>query len=200
MKTSLMVTMFASVIAASLLAGCGNKSEDSNEVSKNESRSAVAGLPEGAVIAVPVDTTGQELNNQADLRLIPTSPNELQGEAISNAFNNGRRPDRVLDEMDSLSSTESFQGWGNYRQIGQPGLGYGFNQYQPVYYHGGNPFFWRFFNMHRCGNMNYYYYRRSQQPQPWGSNWNTNWNTNVPGQYGPGIGGYYGNVQPIGYY
>jgi hypothetical protein len=111
--------------------------------------------------------------------------------------------------MDMDTSTESFQGWRNYRHVGQPGYGYGYNQFQPIYYHGGHPFLWRFMNQHRCGNMNYYYYHR--RPQPWSNTWNqprpgyaSYDNYGSYGGYGSygnyGSYGQYGQIQPIGYH
>jgi len=162
-------------------------------------------LPDAAIIAVPLDSNGREIPAQANMRIIPQSTESLTGDAIASAYNVGRTPDNVLDEMDATSSTESCHGWGNYRMIGRPGLGYGYgyNQYQPTYYYGGQSFIWRYLNQFQYGNSNYYYYQRQQpqygqpqygQPQygqsPWGGN----------GGYGSGMGGYYNQQQPIGYY
>ena len=104
--------------------------------------------------------------------------------------------------MDATSSTESCHGWGNYRLIGRPGLGYGgFNQYQPIYYYGGQSYIWRYLNQFQYGNSNYYYYYR-QQPQFGQSPWNTYGNTynNGSSGYSYGNSGYYNQTQPIGYY
>ena len=196
MKRSMKITFMLPVLALSVFSGCGLKQAEADNDRPEKNNVTAAGLPDGAIIAVPVDASGQEIADQADLRIIPSADDQLQGQAISEAYEAGRRPNRVLDEIDETSSTESFNGWGNYRRIGQPGYGYGYgyNQFQPIYYHGGNPFFWRFFNQHRCGNMNYYYYRRWNQ-QPWISPWNNGFQN----QFGAG-GGQFGHMQPIGYY
>lgn len=194
MKRSMKTMSMLPVLALCFFSACGQQHAEVEDGQTSQTSIAESGLPDGAVIAVPLDANGQELPEQADLRIVPTAQEQLQGQAISSAYEAGRRPSRVLDEMDQTSSTESFNGWGNYRRIGQPGFGYGYNQFQPTYYHGGNPFFWRFFNQHRCGNMNYYYYRRWNQ-QPWISPWNNGFQN----QFGGGAG-QFGHIQPIGYY
>jgi hypothetical protein len=196
MKVTRFIPAIASALALVALPSCGNKTDSDYHHERPETKAPVeSGLPDAAVIAVPLDQNNQEMTNRAELRVIPNSPESLSGEQIMTAYENGRRPDRMIDEMDATSSSESFQGWGNYRHVGQPGFGYGgFNQYQPIYYHGGNPFSWRFFNQHRCGNTNYYYYHRRPQP------WQNQWNRPVPGPFNPGAPNPYGPIQPIGYY
>jgi hypothetical protein len=208
MKTSKSFALITSIVMISLSTACGTKSDESKDTAANQNTPAELGLPEAAVIAVPVDRNGQELPGQADLRILPNGQESLAGQAIQAAYETGRQPDYVMDEMDDTTSTESFQGWGNYRRIGQPGYGYGYNQYQPIYYHGGNPYQWRFLNQHRCRNVNYYYYHR--RPQPWGNPWNQptpvgygHGNYGNYGNYGSygnyGNYGHYGQIQPIGY-
>lgn len=194
--------LMTALVVTSLSTGCGRTSDNSNEQTKVDPIPAYLGLPDAAVIAVPVDQSGHELTQQADLRLIPQSPENLTGEAIQTAYRRGHHPDVVLDELDTARSTESFQGWGPYRRIGQPGYGFGYNDYQPIYYHGGNPYRWRFLNQHRCGNMNYYYYHR--RPQTWGTPWNQPRPIGYDyGHYGSyqhdGNYGQFGQIQPIGY-
>lgn len=196
MKVVRFIPALASVLALLALPSCGNKTDSDHQHERQEtSLPFESRLPDAAVIAVPVDQDNREMTDRAELRVIPNSPDSLSGEQIMTAYENGRRPDHVIDEMDVTSSSESFQGWGNYRHIGQPGFGYGgFNQYQPIYYHGGNPFFWRFLNQHRCGNTNYYYYHRRPQP------WQNQWNRPTPRPFNPGVPNPYGPIQPIGYY
>lgn len=196
MKVTRLIKAIATALVLVALPSCGNKTDPDHHNDRHETKTNVdSGLPDAAVIAVPVDQNNQEIADRAELRVIPNSPENLSGEQIMTAYQNGRRPDRLIDEMDATSSSESFQGWGNYRHIGQPGFGHGsFNQYQPIYYQGGNPFFWRFFNQHRCGNTNYYYYHRRPQP------WQNQWNRPSPGPFNPGVPNPYGPVRPIGYY
>lgn len=202
MKTLKSFALVTSIVMISFSTACGNKSDEGKDHVSNQNLPADIGLPEAAVIAVPLDQNGQEQADQADLRLMPTSQEDLAGEAIQSAYLEGRQPDSVLDEMDAGTSTESFQGWGNYRHVGQPGYGYGYNQFQPIYYHGGRPFLWRFINQHRCGNMNYYYYHR--RPQPWANPWNQprpgyGYYDNYGSYENYGSYGQYGQIQPIGY-
>ena len=196
MKVTRLIPAIATALVLIVLPSCGNKTESDHQNERQETKAPIeSGLPDAAVIAVPVNQNNQEMADRAELRVIPSSAENLSGEQIMTAYETGHRPDRIIDEMDATSSSESFQGWGNYRHIGQPGFGYvGFNQYQPIYYRGGNPFFWRFSNQHRCGNTNYYYYHRRPQP------WQNQWNRPAPGPFHPGAPNPYGPIQPIGYY
>ena len=200
MKTLKSRALVNALVMISLTTGCGKGSDHSTEPAAHQGYPVESGLPEAAVIAVPLDENGQELAQEADLRLIPKSRENLAGEAIQSAYVNGKRPDRILDEMDMTTSTESFQGWSNYRFTGQRGIGFGYNQYQPIYFHGGNPYSWRFLNQHRCRSVNYYYYHR--RPQHWATPWNQprplGYEYGRHGQYGQY--GRHGQIQPIGYY
>jgi hypothetical protein len=196
MKTSKYFVSMVTGYILTVTAGCGTEQINRETNSQHEGAPyEQPGLPDGAVIAVPLDKNGQELTHESDLRLLPSSQKSLTGEAIRQAFESGRRPDKVLDEMDMTSSTESFQGWGNYRHVGRPGYSPGFNRFQPIYYHGGHPYAWRYSQQYRCRNVNYYYYHR--QPRPWA---HPSWTPQRPTHFPQRRTGQFGQVQPIGYY
>jgi hypothetical protein len=155
-------------LALLALTACGTQSEEKPQATTQD---APAGLPQAAVIAVPVDASGKEDSSKAEMRLLPQSSADAAGQGIATAYEQGKQPDRVVSELDATSSTQSFRGWFGYQNYGQ---GYGYNFYgqnfgcrsyqtfQPTYYYGGNPYSWQYQNNFQTTNMNYYYYNRPQ--------------------------------------
>ena len=102
------------------LSACGVQQKEKNDTNPNAqaTQQAPAGLPEGAIIAVPVDAQGKEIPAQAQLKLLPTVPSDSSGASLSQAFAQGKEPDQMINELDQSSSTQSFYGWHNYRGMG----------------------------------------------------------------------------------
>ena len=159
------------------------------------------GLPQSAIIAVPVNERGEEQSDSAQMRLVPTAPADIQGSGIATAFQSANAPDQV-SELDSSTSTQSFHGWQNYRRpysysqnyVYNYGNNYGHNNrgshcgyqtYSPTYYYGGTPYSWQYQNNYQTSSMNYYHYQMQ------------NWNQYSGSQYGYNQSGY--QIQPIGY-
>ncbi len=216
MKMRLFKSVLTTMSITSFLMSCGQIQNPSENTQKRSQRvetpssttaSSPQGLPQGAVIAVPVNANGEELSDQAQLKLLPIASQDLSDQAIVSSFNQGKSPDQDVNELDQTSSTESFHGWGRYRSYGRyynynngynNGFGYGrFNQgcnhyrfFQPTYYYAGTPYNWQYQSAYSGSGMNYYYYRQG----PWGqtaygqSAYNTTYGT---------TGGF--PVQPIGY-
>lgn len=178
MKVIRIVTITGTV----LLASCGTEQQKASPAPQEKTtqpteQQSLAGLPEGAIIAVPVDAQGQELTEQAQMRLLPESPGAVSGAGIATNYNLGKQPDHVSDELDQNSSTESYRGWHNYRHFNNYGgrynrYGYGprgqqyghcnYRAYQPTYYSSGVPYNWQYQQSYQTSSMNYYYYNRSQ--------------------------------------
>ena len=198
MKSARIFTMGALLAVTS----CGAMKDGSaNSSQQTQQKATPAVMPDAAIIAVPVGSSGQEMTAQADMRIIPNAQANVSGDAIAAAFNAGHKPDAVVDEMDATSSTESCRGWFNFRNSGQYGGWNGYRNYQPTYYYGGNPYSWQYQNSYQAGGTNYYYYYRQQQSyNQYGYNQNP-YGQNPYGQNPYGQGHYYGGqVQPIGYY
>ena len=185
-------------LALLALTSCGKQVE--NKQPQATTQDAPAGLPQAAVIAVPVDASGKEDSSRAEMRLLPQGPTESSGQSIAAAYDQGKQPDRVVGELDATSSTQSFHGWYGYQNYGQ-GYGYrsygqnygchSYQTYQPTYYYGGYPYSWQYQNNYQTTNMNYYYYNR---PQTYGQYSGSQYGS---GQYGSGQ--YSSPAQPIGY-
>jgi hypothetical protein len=192
-----------------VLSSCGQITKDEPGNQKHGTQKPVTtvvapqGLPQGAVIAVPVNAQGEEQPDQAQLKLLPAASQDLSDAAIAGAFAQGHAPDQEVNELDQTTSTESFHGWGRYRSYGRHygynnGYGYGpFNRgchhyrfFQPIYYYAGTPYNWQYQSAYSGSGMNYYYYRQG----PWGQQ-SYNQST-YQTSYG-NTGGY--PVQPIGY-
>ncbi len=209
MKKIILLANMATLGALISLSGCGKTSAPEDNTRDNQASKIAATLPEGAMIAVPVGADGKELIGQAQMRLLPKAGQPIDADSMASAFSKGREPDRLADELDQSSSTESYRGWQNYRQVGYGhgnagGQGYGYNRpnygcqnyqsYQPTYYYGGSMFSWLFQNQYQTPNMNYYYYQRpSIWPQYQGSQYPYGQNQGSTYPYG---GDYQGGQNP----
>jgi hypothetical protein len=185
MTTDLALKILTTVGVSAMLASCGQLSQANQPVNKPVKSKATQlppqGLPQGAIIAVPVNEQGEEQPDQAQMRILTSVSDStaLSDQAIAAAFSKGQSPDRELNELDQSTSSESYRGWTRYRSYGRyysNNNGFGFNQryrygfhnrgcnnyrfFQPTYYYAGTPYAWQYQSSFADGGMNYYYYHR----------------------------------------
>lgn len=166
-------------VSITMLAGCGQKNSASTEQPQANQATTPAVAPsemgQAAIIAVPVDSKGQENLDGAQMHVLSQAPGSVNSANIAQVFQSGSSADQFVSELDDTSSTESYRGWHNFRRFipggNRRGCGYGaqgsnygyqgYNNYQPTYYHQGSPYAMQYQNSYQGSSMNYYYY--SQQ-------------------------------------
>ncbi len=151
-------------------------------------RAEKVGLPIAGIIRVPVDLDGKELVEQADFRTVVADRHATEATAVSAAFDGGKAPTSVKDELDSDSSTESWGSWGgsscggygnsygggygnsygnygNYDYGNYSGYGYSnsyyYNSWRPSCNYYGSSYNYGSPSYYNCGGYNYYYYPNS---------------------------------------
>ena len=131
----------AGFMAAALLAvsACGN--QDALTVSKLAGAGSfdASKLPSAAIVRVPVDASGNQIADQAELRVVDAnaSVEVKDGTAAAQAFESAVAPKNVVenvvvDELDRDTATES---WGWRRRAYRCSVGCGV-VYSPTYYVG----------------------------------------------------------------
>lgn len=209
MKKKVLVLTIGTLVSQLVLSSCGKHDSSDQSTEAQKAPQTEANLPEGTIIAVPVSADGTEEAAYAQMRVLQTAPVKMSSDSAAMIFQQGQEPERLVDELDQTSSTASFNGWQNYRQVGYESWGSqgyddryerryghhrpnrgcrGYQYYQPTYYNRGNIFSWMFQNRYQTPGMNYYYYQR---PTIWPYSQQQN-------QYP--YGQTYGNQNPYGRY
>jgi hypothetical protein len=146
------------VFASGLAASCGGK--DSKETTtvqapQNTAVSAEAAkaegqkLPQIAIVRVPVDADGKEVNDAAEMRLVATNQS-LSESNIATSFDKASDPQATTDELDQTSSSESYRGWVNWGvRYRARYTGWNWNNYRPTYYNRGYTYNYRYTSHYR---------------------------------------------------
>ena len=166
-------------VSMTMLAACGQKNSKSSEQPQTSTTPAAAPAEMGqaAIIAVPVDSSGKENIDGAQMHVLSQAPASIDSSNVAQVFKTGSDANQFVSELDQTSSTESYRGWHNFRIFvsvgGRRGCGYGpqgsmygyqgYNNYQPTYYYQGSPYAMQYQNSYQNSSMNYYYYNNSQQ-------------------------------------
>jgi hypothetical protein len=167
------VMTLVSVLA---LSACGamdqGKSAAKPIVSEESAKAQSQALPAVTIVRVPVDASGKEMNEKAEMRL--SSEKSLSQATVATVFSASKAPDTFVDELDKSTSTESTCGWRRwYRNCNNCGnnYGYGYNYnynynynwsfYRPTYYNYGYYYNWNYAQTYNTSNYNYYQYNSS---------------------------------------
>jgi hypothetical protein len=169
------VMTLVSVLA---LSACGamdqGKSAGKPVISEESAKAQSQALPAVTIVRVPVDASGKEMNEKAEMRL--SSEKSLSQATVATVFSDSKAPDTFVDELDKSTSTESTCGWRRwYRNCNNCGnnYGYGYNYgynynynynwsfYRPTYYNYGYYYNWNYAQTYNTSNYNYYQYNSS---------------------------------------
>jgi len=189
--------VLASVVA---LTACGalNQGVNANKpaVSAEEAKAFSTQLPAVTIVRVPVDASGAEMHDKAEMRT--TNETAIADSSVASVFETSKPAVATVDELDSSSSTEAF-GWRrccrkaarracrqaacapttsysyseseSYSSSGY-GPGYNWNMYTPTYYYGGYYYNWNYAQTYNnCGGYNYYRYNSNFSQSYNGQGW-----------------------------
>lgn len=181
--------ILATALALSACGAINNEGSNKSSVSAEEAKAFSTQLPAVTIVRVPVDASGQENHDQAEMRTTnETSINDMN---VVSVFDVSKNASATVDELDSSSSTEAF-GWRrccrkaarracraqacaptntysysyseseSYSSGYAPGNNWNWNMYTPTYYYGGYYYNWDYAQSYRnVGPYNYYRYNSS---------------------------------------
>jgi hypothetical protein len=169
--------LLVSLTAALVLASCGSPDKEAKKpvVTEEAAKAKAAELPSTVLVRVPVDASGKEVHDKAELRTI--NAKTVSGDSVAASFERASAPDQVVnvDELDASSSTESFCGWRRWRRCttcGHANQNYNYNvnynynnngawnwaHYAPAYYNYGYYYGYNYSNTFNQSGYNYYQY------------------------------------------
>lgn len=163
MKTN----MHQLVLALGLTVGFGSVAMADDDSSSDATGGFAHQVAEsqGVIIQVPIDAQGDELTDEAVLRLHAGQDLSTSGD-FSAAFDAGQSTvDQPQIDPSSDSSTSGY-GWNSYRGRGWQNSYYYYNSYRPTYYSYGNywnystPYYRNYYNVGNYYGYRYYYYGR----------------------------------------
>lgn len=101
------------ISASMVLASCGGAKKSEPEAQKQPQNSSEESLPAMTIVKVPVDKSGKELHDKAELRLV-NSETKISKENVVDTFASAKAPAVSFDELDASTSSEScgWLGWG----------------------------------------------------------------------------------------
>jgi hypothetical protein len=156
------------MVAMVALSACGSMNQSKKPTQPVTEQSAVAEsakLPAVTLVKVPVDASGNEIHDKAEMRLANSA--DLSEGNVEAVFGSSSAPETFVDELDQSSSTESFHGWRRHCHF-NCGRGYTYSNtsytsynwsfYRPTYYYYGYYYNWNYAQTYRCRGYNYYRY------------------------------------------